>query len=97
MVAGRFVPARGAIIQGAVRFHPEEIPRDGTFKRTIQGTEHMIIHHVQHYPDAGTVQGHDHLLKFADARIRIGGVGSVGPFRDIIVLRVIPPVVFVIV
>ena len=97
VVAGRFVPACRTIIECAVRLHPEEIVRDGTFERTIGGTEYMIIHHIQHHTYAGTMQGHDHLLKFADACIWIGGVGRVGTLRDIIILRVIPPVVFIIV
>ena len=73
--------------------HAEEVSWYGTLEGVGRGIGHMVVHYVEHYPYSGFVQGLDHFLEFPDAARRIVGVSGVGAVGNIVVHRVVAPVV----
>ncbi|MPM37330.1 hypothetical protein SDC9_83940 [bioreactor metagenome] len=53
----------------------------------------MVVNDIHDDPDPRIVQTLDHFLHFQDANFRLIGIGRVGSFRNIEVLRIIAPVV----
>ena len=96
-VARRFVAACSGICKTAVRSLTIEISGNGTLEIALGRIESVIVHHVQHYADACLMQGLHHLFELTDTHIRFIRVGSVRAVGHIVILRVIPPVVFVLV
>ena len=69
--------------------------RERSLEIALGRIESVIVHHIQHYADACLMQGLHHLLELTDTHIRFIRVGSVRAVGHIVILRVIPPVVFV--
>ena len=88
-----FVATSGGIGKLTVLFVAVKIARHGPFEVASPRQGGMIIHHIHNHPDACPVQRHYHLFKLADAYIGFIRVGGIRTFGDIIVLRIIPPVV----
>ena len=55
----------------------------------------MVIHHIHHHPYVCLVQRLNHLFEFFDTRHRIGRIGRVASFGNIVVQRIVAPVVFI--
>ena len=53
----------------------------------------MIINHVHHHANPGLVVAVDHFLHFQHPRSRVAGVARISPLRNVIVLRVVTPVI----
>ena len=77
----------------AVAAHAIVIVGIGLLEVGVVDVVGMVVHHIEDNPDTGTVQRLYHLLELADAHQRLGRVGGVRPLRNIIVHRVVAPVV----
>ena len=94
-LACRLIAASRTIRQAAVFFLTVKIARNGTFKVTFCRIESMVVDYIHNHTDTGFVKCLHHLLEFfhtGDRLIRVSCVGTVG---DIVVQRVISPVVLV--
>ena len=91
--ACRFVAASGSIGKLSVVFVTVKISGYSTFKITSPRQCRMIIHDIHNHPDARPMQRHYHLFKLADAHIGFIRVGGIRTFGNIIILRIISPVI----
>ena len=65
----------------------------GALKVRVVDIISVIIDNVEDNSDASLVEGLHHLLKLTDATERICRVSTITTLRDIIVYRVVPPII----
>ena len=92
-VGGGLIAAGRAVREGAVFPHAEEVAGYSPLEGLGGSVGDMVVHYVEHHPDAGLVQGLDHLLEFPDTAGGVVGVGGVGSVGHVVVHRIIAPVV----
>ena len=69
---------------------------DKLIEEGILGIIGMIIDDVHDDADARAVERLDHLFTFLDAHPAVVGIGGIGAFGDVVVLRIIAPVVLLV-
>ena len=91
-LAGKVTPAAGAVGQASV--FPPAVPVAGhrAFQPAV-GIIGMIIHHIHHHAQPGAVQGLHHGAAFPHAHLAVERIGGIAALRQVIIQRVIPPVV----
>ena len=94
-VTRRFITTGRTISKATIRHLAIEIPWYRTFKITLSSIKCMIIHYIQHHPDASPMQSLHHLLEFLNTNRRIIRIGGIRSIRYIIVLWVISPIIFI--
>ncbi|MNC24198.1 hypothetical protein D3C75_722480 [compost metagenome] len=72
---------------------PVEIIRDQRLKRSLFDRIGMVIHDIHNHRNTFAVQRLHHFLKLADAGPGIIRICAVRAFRNVIMLRVITPVI----
>ena len=71
----------------------EVIARNNLAERMLRGVKHVVVHHIHHHTQAGIVNALDHFLGFLDAGCRVSSIRRVRTLRNVVVLRVVTPVV----
>ena len=94
-VACRLVTAGGAVGKAAIGHLAVEISGYCTLKVAFGGIERVVVDYIKHYTDASLVQGLHHLFELPDTDSRVVWVGGIGTVGDVVVLRVIAPIVSV--
>ena len=89
----RFVAASRGISPRAVGTFAVEISGYGAVEVGTLDVHGVVVDHVEHKFDARLVERLHHFLEFADAGFGVFGVGGVASFGDIVVERVVTPVV----
>ena len=93
VVAGGLVAAGRAVGISAVLVQAVEVSGAHAAQGAAFCVIGVVVHHVHNDPEAGLMEGHDHLLHLPDTGFRIPRIGAVGALRGIIVLGIIAPVV----
>ena len=89
----RLIAAARGVRIGAVGVVAVEIAGDREVEIRAFDRSRVVVNHVEDNPHAVAVEAHDHLLEFADARRGIGRIGRIAALRNVVVLRIVSPVV----
>ena len=90
--AGDLVTTATGVAHRSVFAKAVEVVGNEFLKVTILTAAGMVVHHVHHYPDAGFVQRHHHLLELTDTDFAVARVSRVTTLRDVVIQRIIAPV-----
>ena len=86
------VAAAGGVEEFTV-LHTEVVAGDGFFKGRINSGVYMIINNVHDNADSILMKGLYHFLELSDTNLAVVRIGRVGAFGNIVVDRIISPVV----
>ena len=90
--AGHVVAATGTVRQRAVGIASDEIAGHHALEPVV-GRVHVVVHDVHDHLEALSVQRLDHLLALGDAHGAVERIRRVGAFGDVVVKRIVAPVV----
>ena len=93
------IAAAGAVGEGAVLVHAIVVVRYGALKAgaVLIAGEGVVVNNVHDHRDARVVERLHHLLAFPDPHVAVGGIGGVGAFGNVVVLRIVAPVELVVI
>ena len=97
MVRSCLVAATGTVRVGAILIEAVEILRHNATERTTHDIVGVVINDIHYDADAGFMQGLNHSFRFANTASGIVRVSRITAVGDVIVHRVIAPVVAVLV
>ena len=87
------IAAAGPVSHSAVTVCTEEITGYSKAERMHISVVHMVVHHVHDHADPGLLESIDHFFHLNDASARIKRVTGIRTFRNIIIDRIIAPVI----
>ena len=93
-LAGQIVAAARAVGGGAVGVLAVEVPGLGAPQPGIQLIG-VVVHHIHHHPEAVAVQSLHRGLQLPDTNGAVVGIGGIPAVGDVVIHRVIAPVVVV--
>ena len=96
LIGSRLVAAPRAIAIGAVSILTIEVVWICALEIGMVNVKGMVIHHIENDTDASLMECLYHLFELTDAYSRIIGIGAVATLRNIVVHRVIAPVILII-
>ena len=89
----RFVAAAGGVGIGAVGVVAVKVAGDGKVEIRMLHRGRVVVDHVENDAHAVPVQALHHLLELPDACRGVGRIGGITAFRNVVVFRVVSPVV----
>ena len=89
----RFIAAARGVRVGTVGILAVKVARDGKVEVRTIDRGGVVVDDVEDDAHPVLMQAFHHFLKLADARHGVGRVGGVTAFRNVVVLRVVSPVV----
>ena len=85
------VTASRITIQSAILI-TEVVSRNSLVKRMLLYVINMVVNHIHNHTQTSLMKASNHLLSFLNSRCWISRIRRVRPFRNIVVLRIITPV-----